>query len=290
MKDFFTLIKNESISTIEGLTGRVARVANGGVAETSALNFEPPFAKIKLESSTGAPLLFIAPSALAVVLADLMLGGEMVDSAISKDLQISNDDLDALKEIVSNIFSALSTALKAQKTLKALEFKVVNAEILQGYVGFNEFDRGCEFSFDLEQLHSNFVILFNSALENEIKNSAPKADSATKTLDSAIKSTDSAPRPFEQLSSVESRNIAMLLDVKMQVRVRIGQKKMLLKDVISMDIGSVVELNQLANDPLDILVDDKVIAKGEVVIIDGNFGVQITEIGTKRERLEKLKR
>lgn len=283
MKDFFTLIKNESISTIEGLTGRVARVANGSVAETSALNFEPPFAKIKLESSTGAPLLFIAPSALAVVLADLMLGGEMVDSAISKDLQISNDDLDALKEIVSNIFSALSTALKAQKTLKALEFKVVNAEILQGYVGFNEFDRGCEFSFDLEQLHSNFVILFNSALENEIKNSAPKADSAPKTL-------DSAPRPFEQLSSVESRNIAMLLDVKMQVRVRIGQKKMLLKDVISMDIGSVVELNQLANDPLDILVDDKVIAKGEVVIIDGNFGVQITEIGTKRERLEKLKR
>lgn len=283
MKDFFTLIKNESISTIEGLTGRVARVANGGVAETSALNFEPPFAKIKLESSTGAPLLFIAPSALAVVLADLMLGGEMVDSAISKDLQISNDDLDALKEIVSNIFSALSTALKAQKTLKALEFKVVNAEILQGYVGFNEFDRGCEFSFDLEQLHSNFVILFNSALENEIKNSAPKADSAPKAL-------DSVPRPFEQLSSVESRNIAMLLDVKMQVRVRIGQKKMLLKDVISMDIGSVVELNQLANDPLDILVDDKVIAKGEVVIIDGNFGVQITEIGTKRERLEKLKR
>lgn len=283
MKDFFTLIKNESISTIEGLTGRVASIANGSVAETSALNFEPPFAKIKLESSTGAPLLFIAPSVLAVVLADLMLGGEMVDSAISKDLQISNDDLDALKEIVSNIFSALSTALKAQKTLRALEFKVVNAEILQGYVGFNEFDRGCEFSFDLEQLHSNFVILFNSALENEIKNSAPKADSAPK-------STDSASRPFEQLSSVESRNIAMLLDVKMQVRVRIGQKKMLLKDVISMDIGSVVELNQLANDPLDILVDDKVIAKGEVVIIDGNFGVQITEIGTKRERLEKLKR
>lgn len=91
------------------------------------------------------------------------------------------------------------------------------------------------------------------------------------------------------LNGTEARNIAMLLDVKMQVRVRIGQKKMLLKDVISMDIGSVVELNQLANDPLDILVDDKVIAKGEVVIIDGNFGVQITEIGTKRERLEQLK-
>ncbi|MGL2810257.1 FliM/FliN family flagellar motor switch protein, partial [Helicobacter pylori] len=67
------------------------------------------------------------------------------------------------------------------------------------------------------------------------------------------------------------------------------QKKMILKDVVSMDIGSVVELDQLVNDPLEILVDDKVIAKGEVVIVDGNFGIQITDIGTKKERLEQLK-
>ena len=79
------------------------------------------------------------------------------------------------------------------------------------------------------------------------------------------------------------------MDVKLPVRVRIGKKRMLLKDVLSMDIGSVIELNQLANDPLDILVDDKVIAQGEVVIVDGNFGIQITEIGTKRERLNQLK-
>ena len=85
------------------------------------------------------------------------------------------------------------------------------------------------------------------------------------------------------------RNIALIMDVQLPVRVRIGSKKMLLKDVLSMDIGSVIELNQLANDPLEILVGDKVIAMGEVVIVDGNFGVQITEIGTKRERLEQLR-
>ncbi len=56
---------------------------------------------------------------------------------------------------------------------------------------------------------------------------------------------------------------------------------MLLKDVLSMDIGSVIELDQLANDPLEVLVGDKVIAMGEVVIIDGNFGIQIGEIGSK---------
>jgi flagellar motor switch protein FliN/FliY len=64
---------------------------------------------------------------------------------------------------------------------------------------------------------------------------------------------------------------------------------MLLKDVLNMDIGSVIELNQLANDPLEILVDNHVVAEGEVVIVDGNFGVQITTIGSKKDRLTQLK-
>ena len=91
------------------------------------------------------------------------------------------------------------------------------------------------------------------------------------------------------MSQEELSNIELIKDVKLPIRVRIGSKKMLLKDVLSMDIGSVIELDQLANDPLEILVGDKVIAMGEVVIVDGNFGVKIGEIGTKRERLEKLR-
>ena len=87
----------------------------------------------------------------------------------------------------------------------------------------------------------------------------------------------------------DMKNIRLIMDVRLPLRVRIGSKKMLLKDVLSMDIGSVIELNQLANDPLEVLIGDNPIALGEVVIIDGNFGVQITEIGSKRERLEQLK-
>ncbi len=100
---------------------------------------------------------------------------------------------------------------------------------------------------------------------------------------------ESAAQTNPALSATEYKNINMILDVRLNVKVRIGQKRMLLKDVIAMDIGSVIELNQLANDPLEILVDDKVIAKGEVVIVDGNFGIQITDIGTKRDRLEQLR-
>lgn len=279
MKDLINLIKNESVSTIEGLTGRKPNVANDNITEIAQINFQPPFAKITLEDGTGAPIIFIAPSNLSVGLADLMLGGDMVDKGIADGAQISNDDLDALKEIVSNIFSAITTALKAQKTLPKMEFKITDAQILNQSDEFHGFDKGCKFKFDLENLHTEFIVLLSRKIENEF---SPQ-DTAKSSGGASVENAN------HHLNSTEVRNIGMLLDVKMQVRVRIGQKKMLLKDVISMDIGSVIELNQLANDPLDILVDDKVIAKGEVVIIDGNFGVQITEIGTKRERLEQLK-
>ncbi|MDD3342797.1 MAG: flagellar motor switch protein FliN, partial [Sulfurospirillaceae bacterium] len=102
-------------------------------------------------------------------------------------------------------------------------------------------------------------------------------------------SSEPSKKTTPAMSTEEISNIELIKDVKLPIRVRIGSKKMLLKDVLSMDIGSVIELDQLANDPLEILVGDKVIAMGEVVIVDGNFGVQIGEIGTKRERLEKLR-
>ncbi len=141
------------------------------------------------------------------------------------------------------------------------------------------------FSFKMEALkESQIILLTTAAFERQFeKTHQEEKEEKTKSATEEIKTHDAS------LENIEIRNISMLLDVKLNVKVRIGQKKMILKDVVSMDIGSVVELDQLVNDPLEILVDDKVIAKGEVVIVDGNFGIQITDIGTKKERLEQLK-
>ena len=122
-----------------------------------------------------------------------------------------------------------------------------------------------------------------SGPKTEDTESGPQSSEATQECDNSSSSNDM------HLSSEELSNISLIMDVKLPVRVRIGKKRMLLKDVLNMDIGSVIELNQLANDPLEILVDNHVIAEGEVVIVDGNFGVQITTIGTKKERLTQLK-
>lgn len=275
MTNFINLIQNESISTIEGLTGQKPNIKYSNIMQASHLNIDGPFAFVELKNNNNARIAFLAPSILATALPDLMLGGE----GVSND-NITSDDLDAIKEVSSNIFGALSTTLKGQKELSKMDFKVIDSKILDT-LDVSNYKDGVLFEFDLNNIHSNFIILLSYDIVNELngnQNTKPNTPPQAESKDDLV-----------NLNSSEIRNIGMLLDVKMQIKVRIGQKKMLLKDVIAMDIGSVIELNQLANDPLEILVGDKVIAKGEVVIIDGNFGVQITEIGTKKDRLEQLK-
>ena len=94
---------------------------------------------------------------------------------------------------------------------------------------------------------------------------------------------------FEPLQlGVESEsmgNIALLLDVPMRVTVELGRTKMTIKDILGLGEGSIIELDKLAGEPVDILVSDKLIAQGEVVVIDENFAVRVTKIVTPMERI-----
>lgn len=83
-------------------------------------------------------------------------------------------------------------------------------------------------------------------------------------------------------------NIDMIMDVPLQVTVELGRTKMLIKEILDLGPGSIVELDKLAGEPVDILVNNKLIAKGEVVVIDESFGVRITDIISKMERINKV--
>jgi len=88
--------------------------------------------------------------------------------------------------------------------------------------------------------------------------------------------------------NVDSKNIGLLMDVQMELIVELGRTKKLIKDILGMGEGAIIELDKLAGEPVDILVNHKIIAKGEVVVIDENFGVRITEIISGR-RIEDYK-
>ena len=285
MNNFMKLFESETIGTIEALIGQAPLLEFKEEQELSIIsNIIPPIVllHIAVSGSVNASAMIALTPNLVASLSDMMMGEEASDRE-----DISDDDLDAAKEITSNIFGAIGNSLSAQKELPVLSFNVSKVE----YIGENKevslenYSKMFIYTFKINSLKSLFMFIMDEALEDSVFNKA-KPTLEEKTADS-YKTQNSLPAI--SLNSDEMTNISLIMDVKLPVKVRIGKKKMLLKDVLNMDIGSVVELNQLANDPLEILVDDHVIAEGEVVIVDGNFGVQITTIGTKRERLNQLK-
>src|SRR5690625_2903709 len=92
-----------------------------------------------------------------------------------------------------------------------------------------------------------------------------------------------------ELPQTEKRNLDMLLDIPLQVTVELGRTKRAVKDILDLSSGSIIELDKLAGEPVDIHVNNKLIAQGEVVVIDENFGVRVTDVISQTVRLEKLK-
>ena len=88
-----------------------------------------------------------------------------------------------------------------------------------------------------------------------------------------------------QSGSGDQGNIGLLMDVYMEMTVELGRTKRLIKDILGMGEGTIIELDKLAGEPVDILVNHKLIAKGEVVVIDENFGVRVTEIVSPLDRV-----
>ena len=272
MNNLLGIFSAEFASTVLGLTGQGAAVGEVKEFEAKAQSgINPPVITASV-SSTSGKLLFMATPLLMTAINDIMLGEEKP----TMNENIGDDELDASKEIFSNWFGAVSTALGGQSELPKLSFDIDKT----GYVAGNE-------PLNLDGFSKIFV--FGVSYSGQSEQLAIAADKAFCEL------IDPPAAPAPEATSQgpvfdgDMKNIRLIMDVRLPLRVRIGSKKMLLKDVLSMDIGSVIELNQLANDPLEVLIGDKPIALGEVVIIDGNFGVQITEIGSKKERLEQLK-
>ena len=284
MSTFVQILQQEIISTIEGLTGIAPKVdLNKEENGDNKISLVPPLAKVDVSVSGdmhGLMRVTMATS-VATAIGDMMLGGEGNEKE-----EMDAEDLDATKEVISNILSSFSRTLGSQKNMPKLNFAINNIEYIDesGTIDFKGFEKLFIYNIAIHNSHDNMVFAISADLI-EIVGEAP----SSVTQKNEEIPVNEPKRSIPGMSPEEMSNIELIKDVKLPIRVRIGSKKMLLKDVLSMDIGSVIELDQLANDPLEILVGDKVIAMGEVVIVDGNFGVQIGDIGSKRERLEKLR-
>ena len=90
-------------------------------------------------------------------------------------------------------------------------------------------------------------------------------------------------------SGVKDRNLNLIMDIPLKVTVELGRTKMPVSELLNLTQGSVIELAKLAGEPMEVLVNDKLIARGEAVVVNEKFGVRLTDIISPSERIEQLK-
>ena len=125
--------------------------------------------------------------------------------------------------------------------------------------------------------------------DNEVAN--PRANAPTPTPVPAP-SPSLTPASFPSLDGggvvPAPKNLDFILDIPMQVTVQVGSTKMVIRELLQLGQGSVIELEKLAGEPMEVLVNNKLVARGEVVVVNEKFGVRLTDVISAAERVQQL--
>jgi len=213
--------------------------------------------EIEITGALRAVCAMAAPVQAAVQLAAILMG----EAAPTKADAIDAEGRDAAVKLFQQICGGAAERLR--KAFGELDIHCRPVEQLRGAMLSKSFwiRRGAaEFTFE-------FRILQTEMAEPE----------TTFTPSAPASSTGSG-----------NSNLDLLLDIELGVSLRFGSRQMLLKDVLDLCSGSVVELDRQVRDPVDLLVDGRLIAQGEVVIVGGNYGLRITRVATPGERIACL--
>jgi flagellar motor switch protein FliN/FliY len=120
-----------------------------------------------------------------------------------------------------------------------------------------------------------------------------ESDSATHFDSQTTGSSSPQPASFPSVQSAEtggtSKNIDFILDIPMSVTVYVGSTKMAIRDLLQLAQGSVIELDKLAGEPMEVMVNNKLVARGEVVVVNEKFGIRLTDVVSAAERVQHLR-
>lgn len=249
----------------------------------------------------------------AAVIADLMLGGD----GTNPNTKLGDMEISAIAEAMNQMIGKASTSMSSLFNLR-VEIAPPRTRVLS-MKNLEEFS--AQFTKDNLVAVVYFRLVIEGLVDSQIMLVIPYhfAREMAKTLIDAdeqvpmegkmaeqpknrrkpvgqdeAKMADGSVRPiqFETLESVPPiegpSNLNLLLDVPLALSVELGSTKMRIREILELGIGSVIELDRLAGELVDILVNGKLIAKGEVVVIDENFGVKITDIVSPFERVNNL--
>ncbi len=118
--------------------------------------------------------------------------------------------------------------------------------------------------------------------------STPQAGGASAGAQAADPQPASFPALDQSGAAPAVKNLEFILDIPMHVTVQVGSARMAIRDLLQLGQGSVIELDKLAGEPMEVLVNNKLVAKGEVVVVNEKFGIRLTDVVSAAERIQQL--
>jgi flagellar motor switch protein FliN/FliY len=249
--------------------------------------------KANYQKGLNGTLFFSLPLKEGTILVDLMLGGE---GAAADELV--GDSKDALAETFNQVMGSANQTLS---DLAGETFAIANVEILAvapeaaaftEHMGQGAF-QDIALATSQDSLNTTIHLLFPDLLFQQLKRKlgfgeAPAAPAPAPAAPAAQAPAPTRHVPVAAGPAHDTGNLDLLLDIQLPVVVRMGQTEMQMGELLKLTPGSILELNRSADAPVELLVNGKLIAKGEVVVVDGNFAFRITEIDTRAARIRSL--
>ncbi|KAF2957931.1 flagellar motor switch protein FliN [Thermotoga sp. Ku-13t] len=300
IESIVTLIFDPASSALGMIVGRETRIKIAQVTQTSLKDFITKaterivLANIKLSEALQLNISIAMPASLVLRIVDLMMGG----SGEPTDQNIDDIKLSALNEALNQMIGASLTLLaekaKGKVSLAKLDIKPVD-DIEKISMLFNptELLVCAECRVEMENSSPSSLWLFAqlTALREVNEKLFPKEKKQEKVKVQPAKFEEFTPAEAEvplQPTEIQQK-LELLFDVPLKIVVELGRARMTLKQVLDLTVGSLIELDKLTGEPVDVLVNGRLIARGEVVVIDENFGVRITEIVSPKQRLYSIR-
>ena len=254
-------LQNIWMDCLSGVIGQVAGfpiTVEASVAAEAVPGDKPPVCMVITASKAlQGDMAIVALEPGALVLAQVLVT-EPPDTSAAFD----KDRRDAFEELIRQVLGQIATSLK----------KAAGGEV------------------DVKPSGSE-VPSWAGAIRTGIRITSEKFEPILLTLivsPELIKSLQPRPAEAAQPPGGRSSNLELLLDVKLDATIRFGQKSMLLREILELHPGTAVALDRQVNEPVELLVGGRIVAQGDVVIVDGNYGIRITEILSPLQRIESL--
>lgn len=284
------IILEQGASVLGTLLGRQAALSVRGIlaADAAALaeGLDDQGLMVRLAFEQGLPgeICLLARKETAARLSGLMMGGD--GNAPFKD-----EDIDALNEFGNQFMGALCTALGARH---GTTVSPAQAQTAAFSPDAPPFDLGGAAVVDADLTLEGapgalFRLLLSPALAARLSGAGGSSHASPGIPDNPLSGLGGFDTSLARNIEESPPNIQMLLDINLNVTIELGRTRLSIRRILELGPGSIIELDRLAGEPVDLLVNDKVVAKGEVVVVDEYFGIRVISLVSPEERIKQLR-